>query len=71
MTIQDWKQLENVRCEQEDQWQDCTGRWVLLANNMNRMSNITIEPEIILLQRQVIACETEIPLQTYVKMLCH
>lgn len=46
MTIQDWKQLENVRCVQEDRWQDCTGRWVLLANNMNRMNNITIEKKL-------------------------
>lgn len=34
MTIRDWKQLEDVRCEQEDRWEDCTGRWVLLANKV-------------------------------------
>lgn len=34
MTIQDWKQLEDLRCEQEDRWEDCTGRWVLLANKV-------------------------------------
>lgn len=34
MTIRDWRQLEDVRCEQEDRWEDCTGRWVLLANKV-------------------------------------
>ena len=71
MTIQDWKQLEDVRCEQEDRWEDFTGPLVLLANDMNRTNNITIEAKIILLQRQMIDCETEIPLQTYVKILYH
>lgn len=34
ITIREWKQLEDVRCEQEDRWEDCTGRWVLLANKV-------------------------------------
>lgn len=34
MAIGDWKQLEDLRCEQEDRWEDCTGRWILLANKV-------------------------------------
>lgn len=34
MTIRNWEQLEGVRCEQDDWWEDCTGRWVLLANKV-------------------------------------
>lgn len=33
-TTREWKQLEDVRCEQEDRWEDCTGRWILLANKV-------------------------------------
>lgn len=34
-TIGEWKQMEDVRCEQEnDGWEDCTGRWILLANKV-------------------------------------
>lgn len=34
ITISDWKRMEDVRCEQEDRWGECTGCWILLANKV-------------------------------------